>query len=72
MPKSEESTETSWFPTPKEPGDETQHTPKQECILQELIALQKLEQLNSQRNQESRKQCLSNFDWTDSTLDTEA
>ena len=37
-----------------------------------LIALQKLKQLNPQDNQESRKQFLTNFDLTKSTLDTEA
>ena len=51
MPKSEKSIETYWFTTPQKPGNETQHTPIQKCILQELIALQKLEQLNSKNDQ---------------------
>ena len=72
MAKSEESSETCWMSTPQEPGDEAQHTPIQKPILQELIALPKLEQLNPQDNQESRQQFLPNFNWTDSTLDTEA
>ena len=40
--------ETNWFPTTQEPGDETQRTPIQKHIPQELIALQKLELLNPQ------------------------
>ena len=34
--------------------------------------LQNLEQLNPQNNEVSSKQILSNSDWTDSTLDTDA
>ena len=69
-PKIEETNETYWFLTPQKPGDKTQHTPRQKSKLQELIALQKLEQLNPQDNEESRKQLLSKFDWTDPTSDT--
>ena len=50
-PKSAEVDEKHWFPTSQEPGDETQHTRMQKRILQELIALEKLEQLNPQDNQ---------------------
>ena len=57
---------------PQEPGDETQHLPKQKRILQELIALQKLDQLNPLNNQESPDQFLFNFDWKDSTFDKKA
>ena len=53
MPKPEEPNETCWFPTPQEPGDETQHTPIEKRTLQELVVLQKLEHLNPQDNQES-------------------
>ena len=52
IPKSEESNETYWFPTPQERDDETQHTKTQKRILHEMIALQKLEQLCPQDNQE--------------------
>ena len=52
-PRSEETKETHWFPTPQEPGDEAQHTLIQKRILQELIDLQSLEQLKLQTNQES-------------------
>ena len=72
MPKSEASNELFWFSTPQKPGDATQHTPVQQRILQELIALQELEQLNPQEDQELRYHFLSNFDWTDSTLDKQS
>ena len=72
MPKSEESNDTFWFLTPPEPSDETQRTPIQKPIHQELITLQKLEQLSHQDKQKSRKYFLSQFHWTDSTLNTEA
>ena len=39
MLRSEESNETYWFLTLQEPGDETQHTPIQKSMLEELIAL---------------------------------
>ena len=62
MSNSEENNEAYWFPTPQEPGDEAQHTPKQIRIIQELIALQKLEQLNPQDNQEYLKTlCLNSL-----------
>ena len=70
--KSKETNETKWFLTPQEPGDEAQHKSIKKVIIQEPIALQKLEQLNPQENQESRQQFLSHFDWNDSTLDTAA
>ena len=37
-----------------------------------MIVFQNLEQLNLQDNQEYREQVLSNFDWTDETLDIQA
>ena len=48
MPKLEEYNETYWFPTSQETGDDTQYTLLEKRILHELIALQKLEQLNPQ------------------------
>ena len=57
-----------WFPTPEDPGDPQHHTPIQKRILSELINLQELEKLNPQDDTESRRQFLSNFDWTDSLL----
>ena len=66
--KPEDFKENYWFPTPEDPGDPQHHTPTQKRILSELINLQELEKLNPQDNTESRRQFLSNFDWTDSML----
>ena len=60
--------ENCWFPTPEDPGDSQHHTPIQKRILSELINHQELEKLNPQDDTESRRQFLSNFDWTDSML----
>ena len=64
--------ETYWFPTPQNPGNEKEHTPIQTRILNELRELEQLEKLNPLENTNSRDQFLSNFDWTDSTLQPEA
>ena len=66
--KPEDFKEIYWFPTPEDPGDPQQHTPIQKRILSELNNLQELEKLNPQNDPESRRQFLSNFDWTDSML----
>ena len=66
--KPEDFKENYWFPTPEDPGDPQHHTPIQKRILSELINLQELEKLNPQDDPESRRQFLSNFDWTDSML----
>ena len=50
MPKSEKSNDTYRFPTPQEPGNETQYTPIKKRILQEFIALQKKKQINPKHN----------------------
>ena len=64
--------ETYWFPTPQNPGNEKDHTPIQTRILKELRELEQLKKLNPLENTNSRNQFLSNFDWTDSTLQPEA
>ena len=66
--KSNEFNETHRFLTRQEPGDQTQRTPIQKRILQDLIALHKLEQLNVQDHQDPRDQVLSSFNWVDSKL----
>ena len=66
--KPEDFRENYWFPTPEDPGDPQQHTPIQKRILTELLTLQELEKLNPQDDPESRRQFLTNFDWTDSML----
>ena len=64
--KTEDLKENYWFPTSEDPGDPQHHTPFQKSILSELINLQELEKLNPQDDPESRRQFLSNFDWTNS------
>ena len=70
--KTDEVNETYWFPTPQNPGNEREHTPNQTRILNELRELEELEKLNSSEKTTSGNQCLSNFDWTDSTLEPDA
>ena len=55
-------------PIRQNPGNEQEHTPIQTRILNELPELEQLEKLNPLENIDSRNQFLSNFDWTDSTL----
>ena len=66
--KTDEANETYWFPTPQKPGNDREHTPIQTSILNELRELVRKEQLNPLEDTNSRKQFLSNFDRTDSTL----
>ena len=56
-------------PLQKNPGNPSDHTPIQKRILTELYALEELGRLDLQVSQKSRNHFLSNFDWTDSTLD---
>ena len=70
--KPDKVNETYWFPTPQNPGNEQEHTPIQIRILDELRELEHLEKLNPLENIDSRNQFLSNFDWTDSTLQQDA
>ena len=69
--KSEHFHEKYWFPTPEDPGGPQQHTPIQKRTLTEQQNLQELEKLNPQDDPESRRQFLTNFDWTDSMLQPE-
>ena len=59
---------SSLIKSPKTEDSKEKHTPIQKRILSELINLQELEKLNPQDDFESRRQFLSNFDWTDSML----
>ena len=70
--KTEEVNETYWFPTPQNLGNEKEHTPIQTRVLNVLRELEQLEQLNALGDRDSRNQFLSNFDWTDSTLQPDA
>ena len=69
--KKDEVNETYWFPTPQNPGNEKEHTPIQTRILNELREPEQLEKLNPLQNTNSRNQFLSNFNWTDYTLEAE-
>ena len=70
--KTDKVNETYWFPTPQNPGNEKEHTPIQTRILNEIRELEQLEKLNPLENTNSRNQFLSNFNWTDSTLQPQA
>ena len=70
--KNDEVNETYWCSTPQNPGNEKEHTPIQTRILNELRELEQIEKLNPLGNSNSRNQYLSNFVWTDSTLQPEA
>ena len=69
--KTGEVNETYWFPMSQNPSNEKEHTPIQTRILNELRELEQLEKLNPLENTDSRNQFLSNFDWTNSTLQTD-
>ena len=59
---------TSWFPTPENPGNTEDHTPIQTRILEQLRELQQKEKLNPKDDIESRMEILKRFDWTDTLL----
>ena len=66
--KPEQQDNTSWFPTPENPGKPEGHTPIQTRILKELNELKDKEKLNPQESSESRNNFLKRFDWTDTLL----
>ena len=70
--KTDEVKETYWFPTPQNPGKEQERTTIQTRILNELREPEHLEQINLLDDTNSQKQFLSKFDWTVSTLQTDA
>ena len=70
--KTDEVNETYWFPTPRNSGNEREHTPIQTRILNELQELEQLEQITPLEDTNSRNQFLSKFNWTDSTLQLDA
>ena len=70
--KTYEVNETYWFPRPQNPSNEREHTPIQTRILKALREREQLEHLNPQEVLDSRDQFLSNFNWTNSTLQTES
>ena len=56
----------------KNPCNEREHRPIQRRILNEIRELEQLDQFNPLEDRNSRKQSLSNFDWTDSTPQPDA
>ena len=66
--KPEDFKEKYWFATPEDPGHPQYHTSVQKRFLNELFNLQELEKLNPQEHPESRRQFLTNFDWTNFML----
>ena len=70
--KTDEVNETYQFATPQNPENEGEHTPIQTRILNELRELEQLKKLNPLEDTNSQEQFLSNFDWTDSTLQLDA
>ena len=71
VPSQNPEQESYWFPTPEEPGDPATYTPIQQRIYNELLELREREKFNPQDNEESRKSFLSNFHWTDTTLNAD-
>ena len=71
VPSQDPDQESYWFQTPDDPDYPTTYTPIQQRIYNELLELKQLEQPNIQDNEESRKSFLSNFDWTDTTLNAD-
>ena len=71
VPQQNSEQETSWFPTPEEPGDSATYTPIQQRIYNELLELKELEKLNPPDDGASRKAFLLIFDWSDKTLSPE-
>ena len=70
--KTDEVNETYWFSTLQNPGKEKEHTPIQTRIPNELRELEQLEKLYPLKDTNSRDQFLSNFDSTDSSLQSDA
>ena len=66
--KSKQRTSTFWFPTPKNPGKNEDHTPIQTRILEDLTELWNKEKVNPTDNAESRTKVLDRLDWVDTLL----
>ena len=52
-----------WYPTPKNPEKEEEHTPIQRRILKKMRELIKKEESNPTKDQKSRKAILHMFHW---------
>ena len=67
--ENEQSSESFWFPTPENPGNEEEHTPIQRRILKEIRELIKREELDPTKDQESRKKFFDMFQWEESQIE---
>ena len=66
--KSDQQSNTFWFPISEKPGNTEEHIPIQTRILKELRELQQKEKLNPKDDNESRIEFVERFDWTDTLL----
>ena len=66
--ENEQNNENFWFPTPKNPGNEDEHTPIQRRISKEIRELNTKEELDLTKDQKSRKNCLDMFQWEGSQI----
>ena len=65
----EQNDENLWFPTPENPGNEDEHTPIQRRIIKEIRELIKKEQLDLNKDPESRKEFLDKIQWERSQIE---
>ena len=66
--KPEQQNNTSWFPTPENPGKSEDHNSMQTPILKQIVELKEKEKLSPQESTESRNKLLKRFDWTNTLL----
>ena len=67
--ENEQNDENLCLPTPENPWNEEEHTPKQRRILKEICELIKKEELDPTKDQESRKKFLDMFHWEGSQIE---
>ena len=66
--KSEQQSNTFWFPTPRNLGKTEDHNPMQTRFLKELREQQQKEELTPKDGAETRLDFLKRFDWTETLL----
>ena len=67
--ENEQNDKNLWFPTPENPRNEEEHTPKQRRITNKSRELIKKEELDPTKDQESRKKFLDMFKWEGSQIE---
>ena len=65
----EQNDENLCFPTPENPGNEEEYTPIQRRILEEISEFLKKEEVDSTKDQVSRKHTLDMFQWEESQIE---